>query len=83
MDKILAQRYSFCDFSKIVGFPNPVPGRDEWKISLPKFRGEESEVPIVHLLDFHDFIHHLHIVHEDVQINIFRCSLEGIARDWC
>jgi hypothetical protein len=83
MDKILAQRYAFCDFSKIVGFPNPLPSRDEWESSLPKFRGEEWEVPAEHLLDFHDFIHQLHIVHEDVQINLFRYSLEGIAHDWC
>jgi hypothetical protein len=83
MEKILAQRYAFCDFSKIVGFPNPLPSRDEWESSLPKFQGEEWEVPAEHLLDFHDFIHQLHIVHEDVQINIFRYSLEGIARDWC
>jgi hypothetical protein len=83
MDKILAQRYAFCDFSKIVGFPNPVPSRDEWEGCLPIFRGEDWEVPTEHLLYFHDFIHQLQIVHEDVQINIFRYSLEGIARDWC
>jgi hypothetical protein len=34
------------------------------------------------LLDFHDFIHRLEIVHEDVQIKLFSFSLEGIARDW-
>jgi hypothetical protein len=35
------------------------------------------------LLDFHDFIHQLHIVHEYVRINLFRYSLEWIVRDWC
>jgi hypothetical protein len=35
------------------------------------------------LLGFNDFIHQLHIVHEDVQINLFKYSLEGVARDWC
>jgi hypothetical protein len=83
MDKILAQRYSFCEFSKIVGFPNPMPSRDEWESSLPKFRGEEWEVSAQHLFDFHDFIHQLHIMHEDVQIKLFMYSLEVIARDWC
>jgi hypothetical protein len=82
MNKILAKRYDFCDFSKIVGFPNPVPSRDEWENSIPRFRGEEWEVPAEHLLDFHDFIHRLQIVHEDVQIKLFGFSLEGIARDW-
>ena len=31
---------------------------------------------------FHDFIHRLEIVHEDVQIKLFSFSLEGIAHDW-
>jgi hypothetical protein len=35
------------------------------------------------LLDFHDFIDRLEIVHEDVQIKLFKFSLEGIALDWC
>jgi hypothetical protein len=76
------KRYAFCDFSKIVGFPNPMPSRDEWERSIPRFRGEEWEVPAEHLLDFHDFIHRLEIIHEDVQIKLFGFSLEGIARDW-
>jgi hypothetical protein len=83
MEKILAKRYAFCNFSSIVGFPNPVPSRDEWENSLPRFRGEEWEVPAEHLLDFHDFIDRLEIVHEDVQIKLFKFSLEGIALDWC
>jgi hypothetical protein len=82
MNKIFAKRYAFCDFSKIVGFPNPVPSRDEWENSLPRFRGEDWEVPAEHLLDFHDCIHRLQVVHEDVQIWLFCFSLEGIARDW-
>jgi hypothetical protein len=82
MNQILAKRYAFCDFSSIVGFPNQVPARDEWENSLPRFRGEEWEVPAEHLLDFHDYMHRLQIVHEDVQIRLFCFSLEGIARDW-
>jgi hypothetical protein len=57
MNKILAKRYAFCDFSSIVGFPNQVPTRDEWENSLPRFRGEEWEVLAEHLLDFHDYRH--------------------------
>jgi hypothetical protein len=82
MNRILAKRYAFCDFSSIVGFPNQVPARDEWEISLPRFHGEEWEVPAEHLLDFHDYMHRLQVVHEDVQIRLFCFSLEGIARDW-
>jgi hypothetical protein len=40
-------------------------------------------VPAEHLLDFHDFIDRLEIVHEDVQIKLFKFSLEGTALDWC
>jgi hypothetical protein len=58
-----------------------VPRRDEWECNLPRFRGEEWKVPAEHLLDFHDFIHWLEIVHEDVQIKFFRHSLEGISLD--
>jgi hypothetical protein len=82
MNQILAKRYAFCDFSSIIGFPNQVPARDEWENSLPRFRGEEWEVPAEHLLDFHDYMHRLQVVHEDVQIRLFCFSLEGIARDW-
>jgi hypothetical protein len=83
MNRILAKRYAFCDFSSIVGFPNQVPTRDEWENSLPRFHGEEWEVPAEHLLDFHEFINRLEIVHEDVQIKLFKFSLDGIALDWC
>jgi hypothetical protein len=83
MNRILAKRYAFCDFSNIVGFPNQVPSRDEWENSLPRFHGEEWEVPAEHLLDFHEFIDRLEIVHEDVKIKLFKFSLEGIGLDWC
>jgi hypothetical protein len=72
----------FCDFSNIVGYPNAVPSRNEWECSIPIFRGEEWEVPTEHLMDFHDFIHLLEIMHEDVQIKLFGFSLEGIVRYW-
>jgi hypothetical protein len=83
MNKILAKRYAFCDFSSISGYPHLVPTRDEWERSIPRFHGEKWEVPAEHLLDFHDFIDRLEIVHKDVQIKLFKFSLEGIALDWC
>jgi hypothetical protein len=83
MEAILAQRLAFCDFSDVVGFPNPMLSIGEWEGSLPTFKGEDWEVPAKHLLDFHEFIHERQIVHEDVQIKIFRYSLKGAALDWC
>jgi hypothetical protein len=83
MNQILAKRYAFCNFSSISGYPHPVPSRDEWEHNLPRFRGEKWEVPAEHLLDFHEFIHRLQIIHEDVKIKFFKYSLEGIALDWC
>jgi hypothetical protein len=83
MEAILAQRLAFCDFSDVVGFPNPMLSRGEWEGSLPTFKGEDWEVPAKHLLDFHEFIRERQIVHEDVKIKIFRYSLKGAALDWC
>jgi hypothetical protein len=83
MEAILAQRFSFCDFSDVIGFPNPILSRVEWEGTLPTFKDEDWEVPAEHLLDFHEFIHERQIVHEDVKIKIFRYSLKGEALDWC
>jgi hypothetical protein len=83
MEAILAQRFAFCDFSDVIGFPNPILSRAEWEGTLPTFKGEDWEVPAEHLLDFHEFIHERQIVHEDVKIKLFRYSLKGAALDWC
>jgi hypothetical protein len=71
------------DFSNVPGFPNPMPERDEWESCLPRFRGNDWEVPVEHLLDFHEYMRQLSIVHEDVLMKMFRYSLEGKAREWC
>jgi hypothetical protein len=83
MEKILSKRFSFCDFSQIVGFPNALPNRDIWENFLLKFHATISEVPAEHLLEFHEVIHRLNIMHEDVQIKLFRYSLKGDALEWC
>ena len=83
MEAILTKRYAFCNFSKIDGFPNLMPARDEWEVSLPRFSGNDWEVPTKFLLDFHDWIYKLQIIHEDVKIKLFRYSLEGATLDWC
>ena len=83
MEAILAQRLAFCDFLDVVGFPNPILSRGEWEGYLPIFKGEDWEVSAKHLQDFHEFIRERHIVHEDVQIKIFRYSLKGETLNWC
>jgi hypothetical protein len=60
------KRLTFCDFSQIIGFPNPLPDRDEWEDILPEFQAKILEVPAEHLLDLHEVIHRLHIMHEYV-----------------
>ena len=54
MEAILNKRYAFYNFSKIDGFPNLMLDRDEWEVSLPRFSGNDWEVPKKFLLDFHD-----------------------------
>jgi hypothetical protein len=54
-----------------------MPDKDEWESCLPRFKGEYWEVPAEFLLDFHEYMHQLSIVHEDVLIKMFKYSLEG------
>ena len=54
MEAILAKRYNFYNFSKIDGFPNLMPARDEWEVSLSRFSGNDWEVLKKFLLAFHD-----------------------------
>jgi hypothetical protein len=83
MEAILAQRYAIFYFSNVPGFLNPMPERNEWESCLPKFKGEYWEVPAEFLLDFHEYMRQLGIIHEDVLMKMFRYSLEGKAREWC
>ena len=83
MEKILAKRYAFCDFSDIVGFPHPVPTIIEWDDYLPRFRGSKDDHPGEHLFNFHKCMLEHGFVHEDVLIKLFKFSLEENAREWC
>jgi hypothetical protein len=83
MEKILAQRFAFCDFSQIFGFPNALPDRDQWEDFLPEFHATSWEEPAENLLDFHEAIHRHNIMHEDVWIKLFRYSLKGASLEWC
>jgi hypothetical protein len=83
MEKILAKRYAFCDFSDIAGFPHPVPTIIEWDDYLLRFRGSKNDHPGEHLFNFHKCMLEHGFVHEDVLIKLFKLSLEENAREWC
>jgi hypothetical protein len=72
MDKIFSHRYAFYDFSNISGFPNHVHDRSEWEGPLSSFRGEYWEVLAEFLLNFHECMLKLKVIHEDVLIKLFR-----------
>jgi hypothetical protein len=80
IENILSQRYAFCDFSNISGFPNH---RSEWEGFLPRFRGENWEMPAEFLLDFHECILKMKIIHEEVLIKLFVYSLDQSTHDCC
>ena len=71
MEAILTKRYAFYNFSKIDGFPNLMAAKDEWKVSIPRFSGNDWEVLATFLFDFHDWIYRLQIIHEYVRIKLF------------
>jgi len=75
----LAQRYEIFYFSNVLGFLNPIPERNEWESCLMKFKGEDWEIYVEFLLDFHECMHQQAIIHEDVLIKMLRYSLEGKA----
>ena len=60
-----------------------MPDRIEWEGCLPRFRGENCEMRIEFLLDFHECILKLECIHEYVLIKLFTYSLDGATQDWC
>jgi hypothetical protein len=73
----------FFDFSNVPRFPNHVLDREAWEHFLLWFMGNEYNHHVEHMLNFHECMHRLGIIHEDVLMNMFRYSLEGKAREWC
>jgi hypothetical protein len=67
----------------VFGFPNIVPSKDDWENCLPRFKGNDGEVLVEHLLEFHECLHQLGIVHEYVLLNMCRYTLEGKTHEWC
>ena len=55
---------------------------DVWGDCLPRFRENEEDNTLDHLIRFHQYMVHLNIQHEDVLMNMFMYSLEQDAREW-
>jgi len=53
-EAILAQRYAIFDFLNAPSFPNVMPERNDWESCLPRFKGNDWEVPAEQLLNFHE-----------------------------
>jgi len=49
---------------------------------LPIFKEYYGDSPVKHLIAFHQYIHQLGIVHEDVLMKMLMFSLEGDAWRW-
>lgn len=69
--------------SKLLGFLNLILLEDEWENCLPRSNGDDGEIPSEHLIEFHECMHQLGIVHEYLLMKMFRYSLEGNAQEWC
>lgn len=49
----------------VPGFLNTIPTIEEWGDCLPRFKENKDDLIIEHLLNFHELMHQLGIVHED------------------
>jgi hypothetical protein len=83
MDVICSQRYAFCNFLNIVGFPHPVPTIAEWDDYPPRYKRRRHDHPSEYLLNFYKCMLERDIFHEDVLIKMFIFSLEEHTREWC
>ena len=70
------------NFSVVSIFPHLVPNIKDWGSLPPKFKNDEDDSLAKQLLEFHELMHKLGIVHEDVSINLFMYSLEGDTHEW-
>jgi len=78
----LISRYACLDFSRIYGFPNPLP-KDEYCLRNGlKFNGKDLSLTVKHISDFRDFTELLRVKHEDVFLRLFHDSFQGECRSW-
>lgn len=74
---LIATRYEPFNFSNVPGFPNPMLDIKEWGDYLPKFKEDDEDSLAQHLTNFHEYMHHLGIFHEDTLTKLFMFSLDG------
>ena len=82
MAAIVAQRFAPLEFSAVIGFPHSLPNMSEWGDLLPIFQERKEDIPVDHLIKFHECMNLLDLQHEDVCMKMFMYSLDGDAREW-
>ena len=70
------------DFSRIHGYPNPVPVRRSWHEDLTNFNGYTGVSAKQHLKDFDSFNDDFDALCKDVFTKLFPFSLLGVAHVW-
>ena len=56
MEAIVSARFAPLNFSVVPDFLNNVPTMDEWGDFLPRFRGDDHDHPVQHLIEFHQYM---------------------------
>ena len=82
MPAFLAKKFAPLDFSSIVGYPNHVPSFHEWNTYFPRFSENLERRLHQHLKDSHECMEQQGILLEDLQMKLFKLSLEGDSRSW-
>lgn len=82
MEAYRSIRYAPMNHSHIPSFPNCLPHID-WQENMPKFKHEEGDDDVVHLIKFHVPIHKLKVkLHEYHLMKMFMATLQGDVRSW-
>jgi len=78
----LAKQFAPLDIYSIAGYPNHVPACHQWNSYFPRSSGNTERRPNQHLKDFHVCMEQQGIFLEEVQMKLFKWSLDEDARVW-
>jgi hypothetical protein len=68
--------WELLDLSKVIGYPNQPPPLELCE-KIHAFIKQPHKV-FQHVWDFMDFMEKLNIIHEDIMMKLFVCTLRGI-----